>query len=470
MLDRIGSYDESLGRGPETGLARMHRKIICVVFTILINSFISRLVFADAFVGHDLYSLKNPGGGFTQVFPTGFRPAADGVVGGQGAHGDNFSHAFLWTSSANPVDLNPAGFTNSYVYAANAARQVGYAANDRTGFGHGFLWSGTAASGVDLTPAGYSLSVAYAASDTRQVGNVSGAPNNFVDHAAIWLGTAASFVDINPAGFTKSQAINLDDTHEIGSGSGATTGNAEHALLWTDGGSVVDLHPDGFATSQGTAVRDGREVGFGNVGAGGDPQALLWIGSSPLAVNLTPVGFGGSIARDVTADSVVGFTTSVGAGTHAAYWTDSAASFVDLHTLLGPGFVDSQAYSIGVDGTIYGTARDLSNVYHAVSWTPLPDSTRADYNGNGIVDAADYVVWRRTLGSTTDLRANGDNTGASGGTIDQADYAFWRSHFSMPAGSGVGTLSATSVPEPAALVLILAAATCLLGGRRVRAV
>ena len=35
-----------------------------------------------------------------------------------------------------------------------------------------------------------------------------------------------------------------------------------------------------------------------------------------------------------------------------------------------------------------------------------------DYNQNHIVDAADYTIWRDTLGSTTDLRANGDNTGA----------------------------------------------------------
>ncbi len=35
-----------------------------------------------------------------------------------------------------------------------------------------------------------------------------------------------------------------------------------------------------------------------------------------------------------------------------------------------------------------------------------------DYNGNGVVDAADYTIWRDTLGSTTDLRANGDNYGA----------------------------------------------------------
>jgi ELWxxDGT repeat protein len=52
-----------------------------------------------------------------------------------------------------------------------------------------------------------------------------------------------------------------------------------------------------------------------------------------------------------------------------------------------------------------------------------------DYNGNGTVDAADYVVWRKTLGSATDLRANGDNTGPSAGVIDQADYVVWRANF-----------------------------------------
>jgi ELWxxDGT repeat protein len=56
-----------------------------------------------------------------------------------------------------------------------------------------------------------------------------------------------------------------------------------------------------------------------------------------------------------------------------------------------------------------------------------PDT--GDYNANGTVDAADYVVWRKTLGSTTDLRANGDNTGPSAGVIDQADYAVWRANF-----------------------------------------
>jgi formylglycine-generating enzyme len=84
-------------------------------------------------------------------------------------------------------------------------------------------------------------------------------------------------------------------------------------------------------------------------------------------------------------------------------------------------------------------------------------SPTGDYNGNGVVDAADYTVWRDTLGSTTDLRANGDNTGASAGKIDQADYNVWKANFGMHAGSG----AASAIPEPSAIFLI-ASGICAL--------
>jgi hypothetical protein len=48
-----------------------------------------------------------------------------------------------------------------------------------------------------------------------------------------------------------------------------------------------------------------------------------------------------------------------------------------------------------------------------------------DYNGNQSVDAADYVLWRKTLASTIDLRADGN----ANGIVDQADYDIWRSQF-----------------------------------------
>jgi hypothetical protein len=66
-----------------------------------------------------------------------------------------------------------------------------------------------------------------------------------------------------------------------------------------------------------------------------------------------------------------------------------------------------------------------------------------DYNHNGVVDAADYVVWRKGLGTT----------------YTQADYDIWRAHFGQTAGSGAGTVANTAVPEPATLLLLAFAVT-----------
>lgn len=49
-----------------------------------------------------------------------------------------------------------------------------------------------------------------------------------------------------------------------------------------------------------------------------------------------------------------------------------------------------------------------------------------DYNGNSIVDSADYVVWRDQAGQTaTGLAADGDGNG----TVDDLDYTFMRDRF-----------------------------------------
>ena len=57
-----------------------------------------------------------------------------------------------------------------------------------------------------------------------------------------------------------------------------------------------------------------------------------------------------------------------------------------------------------------------------------------DYNGNGVVDAADYTLWRDTLGSQLDLRADGNGDGM----VDEADYVFWNDRFGNVIGTGSG--------------------------------
>ena len=63
-----------------------------------------------------------------------------------------------------------------------------------------------------------------------------------------------------------------------------------------------------------------------------------------------------------------------------------------------------------------------------------------DFNADGSVDAADYVVWRKGLNSVY--------------TLD--DYHVWRAHYGEAVsgtGSGSTSSSHSEVPEPASIVL-----------------
>lgn len=74
-----------------------------------------------------------------------------------------------------------------------------------------------------------------------------------------------------------------------------------------------------------------------------------------------------------------------------------------------------------------------------------------DYNGDGTVNAADYIVWRTAIdrgGYVPAADGNGDNV------VDAADYGYWRARYGNQSGSG---LSAAAIPEPATLVQLLAA-------------
>ncbi len=94
----------------------------------------------------------------------------------------------------------------------------------------------------------------------------------------------------------------------------------------------------------------------------------------------------------------------------------------------------------GLDnGAIYGSKLIVSAVA-----SQLP----GDYNQNGVVDAADYVVWRKYNNTATTL-PNDATPGTS-----PADYDVWRTNFGATA-SGTGSAIATeSVPEPTTLGML----------------
>jgi hypothetical protein len=70
-----------------------------------------------------------------------------------------------------------------------------------------------------------------------------------------------------------------------------------------------------------------------------------------------------------------------------------------------------------------------------------------DYNFDGTVDSADYVVWRKYDGT-------------------QAGYNTWRTNFGRTVGNGSGAKANTNVPEPATLLMLNVAALGLRLRRR----
>lgn len=95
--------------------------------------------------------------------------------------------------------------------------------------------------------------------------------------------------------------------------------------------------------------------------------------------------------------------------------------------------------------------------YYIDSWRFTGDiGVIGDYNGDGIVDAGDYTVWRDNVGGDGTSLANRDP--ANTGTIGEADYTSWKAHFGEGTGAGAGlALGAAGVPEPTTFVLTVMA-------------
>jgi len=78
-------------------------------------------------------------------------------------------------------------------------------------------------------------------------------------------------------------------------------------------------------------------------------------------------------------------------------------------------------------------------------------SLHGDYNADGTVDAADYVAWKKVVG-TTSLLSNDPDEGT---TVGPAQYATWRTNFGEVESGGGG--GAPAVPEPTSGWLLIVA-------------
>ena len=129
-----------------------------------------------------------------------------------------------------------------------------------------------------------------------------------------------------------------------------------------------------------------------------------------------------------------------------AYAVGSSPSAVAVGDFNGDGRPDVAAAN--------GGSNTVSVLLNDGNWPATSPTLPGDYNGNGAVDAADYVVWRKMLGSSVPNFSGADGNG--NGVVDQDDQAVWRAHFgeTLPA-VGAGSLVAAAnaaTPELSASV------------------
>ncbi|MCO6046894.1 hypothetical protein NG895_23590 [Aeoliella sp. ICT_H6.2] len=112
-----------------------------------------------------------------------------------------------------------------------------------------------------------------------------------------------------------------------------------------------------------------------------------------------------------------------------------------------------------MDGSNYA----LGAVFERLTIGPAVQTLPGDFNDDGSVDIADYVVWRNLLGAAESALPSGSTTDDSE-VIDLGEYTIWKSNFAAP-GSSIASAADAAVPEPSSVVTSL---MLVLGGFAIR--
>jgi hypothetical protein len=136
-----------------------------------------------------------------------------------------------------------------------------------------------------------------------------------------------------------------------------------------------------------------------------------------------------------------------------AFITSGSGEVLSNQFLPGVGGVDN----LGGVGFLGGEPLFDAREFAGNQYFTVPARVRGDYNGNGVVDAADYTVWRNTTGEMV-LPGEGAD-GERDGMVDNGDYYEWKARYGNTAviGAGSGTESVDVVPEPGGWLLFMVA-------------
>jgi uncharacterized protein YkwD len=198
---------------------------------------------------------------------------------------------------------------------------------------------------------------------------------------------------------------------------------------------------------------DFKEIGIGVInGTNGSvgPQVVTQDLGNPGSVSYIT----GVVYEDLNSNNFY----DVGEGRPGVRIDVDNSAFFALSTASGGYAVPVTAngtYNVTFSGGGFATFATTSNVTSGLNvkvdyLAQVAAMLLGDYNENGIVDAGDYVVWRKKLGSPNAL-PNDDTTG-----VGPDDYTRWRSRFGNT-GPGSGAGLSAAIPEPRTIAMLFLA-------------
>ncbi|HJQ79376.1 MAG TPA: hypothetical protein VJ828_05440 [Lacipirellulaceae bacterium] len=296
-----------------------------------------------------------------------------------------------------------------------------------------------------------------------QHGALTGAWNSLADQAVTgWVEAAPVATDLSELNPQNSSTLNSGGSFNLGTpyvrqfpAFGVDPDDISFEYSQTDGRTI-----------QGSVVYSGTKV-FNNFVLNVDPAtgAVAFRNDSPFNISID-----GYAIYSASGSLVPGSWNSLDdqnvAGWEQAPPAPSAAAVAELKADGTTNFQPQTGFSLGNLFKTVGATQDLrfeflmegedlpsiGTVLYGAFTPPTNPSAGipGDFNEDGKVDAADYVVWRKTDGM-------------------QAGYNLWRTNFGRTSGSGAALGAAAGVPEPASAVLLILAAVAdlqLRGGRR----
>lgn len=225
--------------------------------------------------------------------------------------------------------------------------------------------------------------------------------------------------------------------------------------LWDTDLNARDPHYDGHGQSVSSPIdiNNNGTVITGDTPVASIPQAtgVQWVRvETTIVIDDDPDDFG--LGWDIAGQD---FQVDAIEEVRATFFTGDFSG--DSSFLAGAG-------SFFVDNALLEVFPDEATMISTANPNPMPMPTLiGDYNDNGVVDAADYTVWRDHLGMSAAALANRDPMIT--GLVKEADFTSWRNHFGESNGVGSGAsvsimayAPTQAVPEPSSMMLLVMAA------------